>query len=298
MQSGMSVLIKSYLRLARSFRRGRALTLTDQRERLEHFAQNFKVSAQVQIEPVRAGKIAAEWIVPNEIRQSAAVYYMHGGAYCAGSLNTHRAFLGKLALVCGCRVLNVDYRLAPENPFPAALDDVFTVYNYVIATFPAKKIIVAGDSAGGGLSVVLAMKLRDEKIELPAACVLMAPWVDLTCDNASYQSVGKKDVLLNQKRLKRNARMYAGAEDIRHCYISPVNGDLTGLPPVLIQVGTHDMLLGESKLLAERLKSAGTAVTLETWPKMIHGWQNLGNLIPESRRAIQNIAGFISVHVN
>jgi len=293
MQSLASIAIKSYLKFLRTLQRGQDLTLSEQRNRLEHFAGTFRVPKTVRIESARINQISVEWIIPDNYIGDVVIMYMHGGAYCAGSLNTHRAFLGRLALACGCKVLNIDYRLAPENPFPAALDDVFAAYNYLMKTFPERKIVFAGDSAGGGLSIALAMKLRDEKIALPAACVLMAPWVDLSCDNATYQSVGKKDVLLNQKRLKQNARMYAGPEDIRHSYISPVYGNLSGLPPVLIQVGTHDMLLGEAQLLAERLESAGTAVTFEVWPKMMHGWQVLGNLIPESRWAIQKIAEFI-----
>ncbi|MBU0712226.1 alpha/beta hydrolase [bacterium] len=293
MQSLASIAIKSYLKIQRALQRGKDLTLSEQRKRLEHFAETFKVSKRVQIESTRINQISAEWITPDNCPSNTIIMYMHGGAYCAGSLNTHRAFLGRLAMACKCKVFNIEYRLAPEYPYPAALNDVFAVYNYLMKTFPANKIVFAGDSAGGGLAVALAMRSRDDKIALPAACILMAPWVDLSCDNATYQSVGKKDVLLNRKRLKRNARIYAGPEDIRHSYISPVYGNLSGLPPVLIQVGTHDMLLGEAQVLSERLESAGTAVSLEVWPKMMHGWQVLGNLIPESRQAIQKIAEFI-----
>ncbi len=293
MQSGMSVLVKSYLGLVRSFRRGRALTLTDQRERLEHFAQNFKIPALVQIEPVRVGKIAAEWIIPHEIRQSAVVYYLHGGAYCAGSLNTHRAFLGNLALVCGCKVLIIDYRLAPENPFPAALDDAYQAYRWLIEHHSAQKIIVAGDSAGGGLTLALMLKLRDDSIDLPAAGVLMAPWANLTCDDENYQKVGKKDVLLDQDRLKRNARMYAGDEDLKNPLISPIFANLSNLPPILIQVGTHDLLLGDARRIAANIEKNEGSVELSIWEKMMHGWQILGNMLPESHKAIWKINRFI-----
>ncbi|MDO9547667.1 MAG: alpha/beta hydrolase fold domain-containing protein [Candidatus Marinimicrobia bacterium] len=178
MQSLASIAIKSYLKLLRAFRRRQDLTLSEQRNRLEHFAGIFRVPKTVRIESTRINQISVEWITPDDCSSDAVILYKHGGAYCAGSLNTHRAFLGRLALECGCKVLNVDYRLAPESPFPAALDDVFVAYNYLIKTFPAEKIVLAGDSADGGLSIALAMKLRDEKITLAAACVLMAPWVD------------------------------------------------------------------------------------------------------------------------
>lgn len=298
MQSIASIFIKSYLKFLRARRRGRDLTLEEQRQRLEHFTGIFKVPGSVRVESARIGGIPAEWIVPDDYSGDVVLLYMHGGAYCAGSLNTHRAFLGRLALACGCKVINVDYRLAPENPFPAALDDVLAVYRYLINKLSVHKIVLAGDSAGGGLALALAMRLRDEKISPPAACVLMAPWVDLTCNNETFRTVGKKDVMLDQKRLQRNARMYVGKMDIKHPYISPVYGDLSGLPPVLIQVGTHDMLLGEARLLAEGLQTAGNDITLEVWPEVIHGWQSLGNLVPESRRAIRQIAGFIIRHVN
>ena len=185
------------------------------------------------------------------------------------------------------------YRLAPEHPFPAALEDVISVYEMLLRNNPATEIVFAGDSAGGGLALAALLKLKEMDRPLPRTAVLLAPWLDLSCESETYASVGAKDLLLGRENLLISAHMYAGNRDLKYPAISPLFADLGGLPPILIQVGTHDVLCGEAKILSDKIKSAGGDVTLEIWPKMMHVWHFMGSRLPEARRAVEAIAAFL-----
>jgi acetyl esterase/lipase len=192
----------------------------------------------------------------------------------------------------------IEYRLAPENPYPAALEDCVAAYKWLRRQYSDRPLVVAGDSAGGGLVVATLVKLRDTKLRLPAAAILLAPWVDLTCTNETYRMIGRKDLLLKQDRLLENAKMYAGVEPHTNPLISLVFADLSGLPPVLIQVGTHDVLIGDARMMAESINSTGGQVELEIWPRMIHVWHYLGERLREARAAVCLIGQFIRKYVD
>jgi len=293
MQSLASRYVHNYLKFKSRRHAVGGLSLEAQRQRLEDFAQRFRMPKNVAVEKVQMDSVPCEWLRVPGSRENCVLLYLHGGAYCAGSLNTHRRFVADLALEFAMDALLVDYRLAPELPFPAALDDAMTVYARLRQERPDADIIVAGDSAGGGLSLALLLRLKSENGPMPGMALLLGPWVDLVCENESYRTVGDKEVMLDQARLKRNARMYAGEETLTNPLISPIYADLSGLPPVLIQTGTYDFLSGEAQMVAEQLEEAGGKVVLEVWPKMIHSWQFLNRLLPEARRAIRSLRDFI-----
>ena len=245
-------------------------------------------------ERVTAGGVPAEWIVPAGVSERGAILYLHGGGYCIGSINTHRVLVAHLAIACGVRALAVDYRLAPEHPFPAAVDDATAAYRWLLARDVApERIVVAGDSAGGGLTVATLVALRDARLPRPAAGVCLSPWVDLEGIGESMTRCAALDPMVQRDGLLRMARAYLGAADPRSPLAAPLYADLRGLPPLLIQVGTAETLLDDSVRLADRARAAGVDVTLEPWDDMIHVWQAFVGLLPEAGQAITRIGEFV-----
>ncbi len=244
-----------------------------------------------------AGGVAAEWTRPPGVSEDVTLLYHHGGGYCAGSPRTHRALVGHFAREIGARALSVDYRLAPEHPFPAALEDALRAYRWVLAggTSP-RQVVVGGDSAGGGLTLALLLALRDAGEPLPAAAVLVSPWTDLTGSGESLRSKVDVDPMVRPEGLHRFAGFYAGAAERGGAALSPLFADLTGLPPVLIQVGTAECLLDDSTRLADRLQTAGVDVTLRIYDDMIHVFQILV-MIPEAREAAREVGAFCQRHL-
>ncbi len=242
MQSLNSFGVKSLLKL---FSNGnKEISLSEQRRRLDRFGNLFSLPKEIEIRPAIINTIPVEWLIPQSTLCDDVMLYLHGGAYCAGSIASHRAMVAFFAKNIKMRALMLAYRLAPEHPFPAALEDVISVYEMLLRNNPATEIIFAGDSAGGGLALAALHRLKEMNRPLPRAAVLLAPWLDLSCESETYASVGAKDVLLGRENLLKSARMYAGNRDLKHPAISPLFADLSGLPPILIQVGTHDVLWG------------------------------------------------------
>jgi acetyl esterase/lipase len=191
-------------------------------------------------------------------------------------------------------VLLLDYRLAPEHPHPAAVEDAVAAYKWLLdGRADPKRVFIAGDSAGGGLSVALLVSLRDAGITMPAACVLLSPWTDLAFTGETWQSKAKADLVIFDYKEHTFAKMYQGGLDPKTPLVSPLYADLKGLPPLLVQVGLDEVLLADSTRLAERARQAGVNVTLEEWPKMQHVWQFTAGFMPEARRAVEKIGGFI-----
>lgn len=219
--------------------------------------------------------------------------YVHGGAYVFGSASDYLPLATALARNAGTRLCAVDYRLAPEHPYPAALDDVLQVYRALLEEYPAERIVVAGDSAGGGLSVALLVAARDAGLALPAAAVLLSPWADLALEGASLHTRAADDYLLNAQGLARMARYYVGDESPRAPMISPIHADLTGLPPLLIQVGSHEILLSDALRLTDRAALADAAVELQVWPRMFHVWQLFDGALRPSTDALEQAGRFL-----
>ena len=247
-------------------------------------------------EPVEANGVSCEWVTWEEPKTEAIFVYLHGGGYYRSSGPESRMIASNLSKVCGCRCLTVDYRLAPENKFPAAVEDAFSAYQWLLEQgFSPGQMVVGGSSAGGGLTAALLAKLKLEGRELPAASVLQSPWTDLTQSAESYVTNADKDPTISKLYLDLAAERYLGETDPRHPLASPVYSDLRGLPPLLIQVGNQETMLGDAEAFAEKARRAGVDVTLELFDDVPHAWHNSEQWvpgIPEVWQALEKIGEF------
>jgi acetyl esterase/lipase len=217
------------------------------------------------------------------------------GGYVAGSCATARPVAAGIAVAGRCPVLALDYRLAPESPFPAALDDAVAAFRWMVAQgFAADRVAIAGDSAGGGLAVATAVALRDQGGPLPGALLCFSPWTDLTMSGDSCTGRAKVDPIVSGAALRSFADAYAPGESLRAPLLSPLYADLTGLPPMLIQVGGNEALFSDSERLAAAARAAGVEVTLETWDGMWHVWQGQAAMLPEGKRAVESACPFFA----
>ncbi len=241
-----------------------------------------------------AGGVPAEWNTPDDCADGRTIVYYHGGGYGIGSVQSHRGLCSNLARAARARVLSVDYRLAPEHPYPAAVDDAVAAYRWAVANGadPAKTAI-GGDSAGGGLTVATLIALRDAGDPLPAAGLCLSPWVDMTCSSARIQEVAPRDPMLSPPVLEVFAKAYMAGADPKAPTASPIFADLAGLPPLLIQAGTAEVLIGEIEDFAARAKAAGVDVQLEVWDDMLHVWQTFADMLPEGRQALADIGKYV-----
>lgn len=252
----------------------------------------------IDYEPTSLGGVAAEWTSVRGARPDRTVLYFHGGAYCLGAIATHRALVGNIARAASARVASLEYRLAPEDPFPAAVDDAVAAYRALVAsgTSPAH-IALAGDSAGGGLTAATLLALRDAGDALPACGVCISPWLDLTCSGDSMRTRATADPMIIPSRLRALGETYLAGASPREPLASPIFGDLRGLPPLLVHVGTAETLLDDSTRLAERARAVGVDVSLEVWDEMIHVWHAFSPLLPEADRALAGIGDFLRARV-
>ena len=270
-----------------------SLTIAQRRAQYERAERAFPTPADVVIERLNA-PCPAEWLQPPGARADAAVLYLHGGGYVIGSPRSHRHLVAAIARAAGTSALLPDYRLAPEHPFPAALEDAVAAYRWLLERGIAPEhIVVAGDSAGGGLAVATLLALRDRELPRPAAGVCISPWVDLTCSGGSYATRAAADPIVKREGIDAMATAYLGGEDARTPLASPLFADLRGLPPLLIHVGDDEVLLDDSVKLAERARKAGVDATLEVWPKMVHVWHWFFPMLDEGHAAIDRIGEFV-----
>jgi epsilon-lactone hydrolase len=246
-----------------------------------------------------AGGVKAVQVATPQSRGDRHVLYLHGGAYSYGSPSHYRDFIWRIATVACARVLCLDYRLAPEHPFPAALDDAVAAYRWLLAAGAAPaSIAVMGDSAGGGLVLATLLRLRDEGVALPAAAVALSPWTDLALTGESLKSNAAADPMLKVEQAPHLARYYLAGADPRHPYASPLYGDPAGLPPALIQVGSDEILRDDAVRMADKLAAAGCRVELEIWPRMPHVWQLFARIVPEAHRAVERIGAFVRAELD
>lgn len=258
-----------------------------------------EIPKTVRLESVEIDELHAEWITPENAKPKKIILYLHGGGYVTGSIEPYRMMCSLLATYTGIKTLTPNYRLAPEHPFPAALDDALKTYRWLLKQGHSPvDIIICGDSAGGGLSLATVIALRDNNESLPAATVCLSPWTDLTLKNKTHVTNAKVESMLRADVLHEWASAYAGESNLNNPLISPIHADLHGLPPLFIQVGSDEVLLDDSILLAEKAKATGVDVTLKIHDNMWHVWMVLGELIPESKKAFEEIAIFISAHTS
>lgn len=223
------------------------------------------------------------------------VLYLHGGAYVSGGPQFYRHFTWRLADALKARIWVLQYRLAPEHPFPAAIEDAAAAYDWLAERTPDKRrLFVMGDSAGGGLTLGLLLKLRDGNRPLPDAAVAMSPWTDLALTGASLRTNASADPMLNADHVPKLAEYYLAGTDPMTPYASPLYGDTRGLPPVLIQVGGDEILLDDAVRMAERLRQHNSRSRVEVWPRMPHVWQLFTPVLPEARQAVARIADFVA----
>ena len=274
-----------------------SLTTAERRAQYERAETVFPTPPEVKVERVNAPTAPAEWLRPPSATPGRVVLYLHGGGYVIGSPRSHRHLAAAIAGAAGASALLLDYRLAPEHPYPAAVEDATAAYRWLLdQAIAPERVVIAGDSAGGGLTVATLLALRGARVPLPAGGVCISPWVDLTCGGASYATKAEADPIVKRAGVEQMARAYLGATSPRDPLASPLFADLRGLPPLLIQVGSDEVLLDDAVELAARAKAAGVDATLEVYDHMIHVWHWFLPMLDEAQTAVDGIGRFVRRH--
>ncbi|MEN8721563.1 MAG: alpha/beta hydrolase [Alphaproteobacteria bacterium] len=270
-------------------------TTAQARARMEEATSMLPVGDGVTVtEGISANGVTCDWIVPDGANEDRAILYLHGGAYCVGSRKTHRALAAELARVSDAPVLVADYGLAPENPYPEGIEDAVNAYQWLETekNIPANMIGIAGDSAGGGLTMATLLMLRDREMGEPACGMVISPWVDMTCSAKSYETRRDRDPMIVPDNIQGSADLYLNGKDAESHLASPVFARLNGLPPLLIQVGTEEVLYDDAVRLAGRAVEAHIDVTLECWDGMFHVWHAFYSMLDEGQEAIAAMGQF------
>lgn len=273
--------------------------IVDMRERLNKISRFLKRAFGVSVEATTVNGLYAEWLRPKRAADGKVLLYLHGGAYLVGSCRTHRQMVSHIARAAGVNALVPEYRLAPEHPFPAAIDDAVGVYRWLLTNgFGPGDIFIAGDSAGGGLTVATLLSLRHAGLPMPAAVVLLSPFLDVTASGESATTRADQDPWFNARDMHIVADNYCEDEsELQNPLVSPVFANVAGLPPTFIQVGDDEILLSDSTRLADKMNDMGLDVEIEIWPEMWHVFQLFIGKMPESRRAIRRIGAFLGARM-
>ncbi len=244
-------------------------------------------------ETIDADGVNAVRIAVPQARDDVCILHFHGGGYMVGSEQLYRDFTWRIGIAARAWVLYFDYRLAPEHPFPAGLDDAVRVYRWLATRVEPRRIAVVGDSAGGGLALATLYRLRDEGFALPGALVAISPWTDLALTGGSLRSNAAADPMMDVTMFPKIAGYYLAGADPRNPYVSPLYGDASGLPPTLIQVGSDEVLRDDAVRMAAQLQAAGCRTEIEIWPRMPHAWHLYARILPEGREAIERAGRFV-----
>ncbi len=265
----------------------------EMRAAVEKLMENYPAAPDITFEPLHIQKIAAFWIHAPLSTRKKVILFFHGGGYLAASVKSHQDFLGRLSRASHYDVLAIDYRLAPENPFPAALQDARTSYDWLLSQgFKPEQIILSGSSCGGGMVLSLLLQLKKEKKSMPFAGLCICPWVDLALTGTTLKTNEGKDTI-RFERLKKAQETYLQGHDPKDPLASPLYGDLTGLPPLCIQVGSRELLLDEAQKLASKALSQGVHVNFEIFEDMVHTWHHYAAKFPEGDAAIDKLGSFV-----
>ncbi len=269
------------------------LSIAQVRIGLEKLMADFPAAADVHFAPLSIGKLSAAWVHAPGCSRDRVILFFHGGGYISGSFHSHQDLIGRLAKATGCDILAVDYRLAPEHPFPAALEDALLSYDYLRKQkISPANIFVAGTSAGGGLALSLLLKLLDRREVLPRGAICICPWVDLALTGKTLKSNEGKD-LIHEKNIKRAASVYLAGHNPKDPLASPLYGNLEGLPPLLIHTGMREVFLDEIEQFAKKAKESGVKVELQKFEEMIHTWHLFAAMVPEGQKALEKIGEFV-----
>ncbi|PLT35162.1 alpha/beta hydrolase [Bacillus sp. V5-8f] len=297
MASNEAIAIRKRLIEHVTSQKGKPVSLQESREGLDKLLGSFPLDPEVKVEKLSVEGIPVEWVAAPNARQDAVFLYLHGGGYIVGSLNTHRDIASKLSRATATRVLVIDYRLAPENPYPAAIEDAVKAYRWVVSSgVSPERIIIGGDSAGGGLTMATLLSLREAGDTLPAAAVLLSPWTDMEGTGESMESRASVDPWLNPEQTRQSPVLYIGSLDPRHPHVSPIYADLKGLPPMIVHVGNDEILLDDSVRLVEKARAAGIDVTFKIWEEMWHVFQQFPT--PEAKQSIDEIGEYVVQKLN
>ncbi|MFI4975892.1 MAG: alpha/beta hydrolase [Caulobacterales bacterium] len=270
-----------------------APTWAERRAGMESFLGQAPPPEGCKVEEVAIGGRPGERLTPRDADSARVILYLHGGGYCIGSPKTHRALAGRLAEIAGSTALVQDYRMGPEVPFPGAVDDALAAYRQLLASHDPARIVIAGDSAGGGLTLATALAARAADLPMPAGLHVISPWANLTQSGPSYIAKAQSDPMITKLGLDEMASAYLGSADRAASLASPMFGDYRGLPPILIQVGSEEMLLSDAIGVAEAAGLANVDVNLRIWPEMIHVWHFFGGNLAAARAAIAEAGEWI-----
>jgi epsilon-lactone hydrolase len=274
--------------------RPRATEIAQMRLDADARAKAFPLPSDVSVQPVTANGVRAEWTSTPDADPSNAILYLHGGGYVICSPDSHRHLVAEVGRASGSRTLAIDYRLAPEHPFPAPVEDTVAAYRYLLDSgLKPSRIALAGDSAGGGLVVGALLAIREAGLPLPACGWCISPWVDMEALGESFTDRAAADPTVQKETIQMMAQWYLGGANPRHPHAAPIYGDLRGLPPLLIQVGAAETLLDDSIVLARKAGAADVLVDLQIWPEMIHIWHIFFPMLSAGRRAIASGGTFV-----
>ncbi len=274
--------------------RPRAPDIAQMRRDANQRSKAFALAADVTVEPVSANGVKAEWTSTPQAARNKAILYLHGGGYVLCSLDSHRHLAAEAGRASGTKTLAIDYRLAPEHPFPAPVEDTLAAYRYLLDSgFEPGHIAIAGDSAGGGLAIGAMLAIREAGLPLPGCGWCISPWVDMEATGQSFIDRAEADPTVQKATILTMAQWYLGEADPRHPHAAPVHGDLHGLPPLMIQVGADETLLDDSVALARKAGASGVPVDLQIWPEMIHIWHIYFPVLSAGRKAIAAGGAFV-----
>jgi acetyl esterase/lipase len=271
------------------------------REEFDKMFSKMKTEKGVNTEEIQIGNIPSEKYSNSKDSNSKVMLYLHGGGYFSGSIVSYRRFASILCKKLHLQVYSIDYRLAPEHPYPAGLDDAFLAYKWLLEeeSIPPEKIIIMGDSAGGGMTLALLHRIRNHKLPQPKAAICLSAWTDLSMKSETIQTKVDEDVFFNLKNLETSVNAYLQTNSPENPEISPIFGDFSGFPPIFLQAGTREMLLNDTLVIAEKMKEQGVSVTVDVWEGMFHAFlifmaiPILGKIIPENRKALKNVQKFV-----
>jgi monoterpene epsilon-lactone hydrolase len=273
--------------------RTKALATTERRLAYDALGDMFPVRADVKVEQLIVGGVAAESTTTSDVRGPGVILYLHGGGYVYGSTKSHRHLVSELGRAAGARAIAIDYRRAPEAPFPAALDDALAAWSALLEDHQPQNMILAGDSAGGGLAVALMVRLQELGLPQPSVCVLLSPWVDMLAAGETYTVNAERDPVVGKEIITFCARQYLGEGGLDHPLASPLRSNLKGIAPLAIFAGSTETLLDDSIQLARQAGIADVPVRLEVWPGMFHIWPTYHQMLAEGRKAISQIGAIM-----